>query len=83
MADHVREVHGGNWTKDKPWEDWDFTLNESHRKPLDRQLSEFINIRKAKTLGSIIIDGKETKISKELYNTKDEWFSHVNSWDTI
>ena len=64
MADHIQEVHGGIWSKDKPWEDWKFDLGEIYRKPLNRQLGEFLAIRRAKTLGTTILDGKEVNISK-------------------
>ena len=35
-----------------------------------------INIRKAKKCGKAKIGDKEIKISKEVFNTKEEWYSH-------
>ena len=83
MADHIKEVHGGMHNGKEPWEDWLWSLNGSYRKALDRQLSEFSAIRRVKTQGVVQLNGKETKISKELFNSKEEWFSHVGQWDIV
>ena len=53
------------------------------RKPLARQIGEFLNIRKAKVLGKTRIKGKEVEVKQEVYNTKEEWFSHCTLWDTV
>ena len=83
MADHIQEAHRGQWTKEAPWEDWDFSISGSYRKPLSRQLAEFLNIRKAKTRGTTQFQGKEVTIKKEVFNTKEEWFSHISHWDVV
>ena len=65
-----------------PWKDWEFSINGSYRKPLTRQLSEFSEIRKAKSRGIANFNGKEIKVSK-LFNSKEEWFSHISHWDVV
>ena len=59
------------------------SVTGSHRKPLDRQVSEFIGIRKAKTSGKAKVEGKEMKLAKEVFNSKEEWFSHSSQWDVV
>ena len=81
MADDIQEVHGGMHNENEPWEDWLWSLNGSYRK--DRQLSEFSAIRRLKTQGVAQINGKEIEISKEVFNSKEEWFSHVGQWDVV
>ena len=61
MADHIQEAHNGVWTEAAPWEDWEFSLNGTHRKPLNRQISEFSAIRRAKTQGVALFNGKKLK----------------------
>ena len=83
MADHIKEVHRGMYNEKEPWEDWLWSLNGSYRKALDKQLSLYSVIRIVKTQGVVQLNGKETKISKELFNSKEEWFSHVGQWDIV
>ena len=61
------------WTEAAPWEDWEFSLNGTHRKPLNRQISEFSAIRRAKTQGVALFNGKKIEVKKEVFNSKDEW----------
>ena len=44
--------------------------------PINRQVKEMINIRKVKKSGKAKIGEKEIKISKEIFITKVEWYSH-------
>ena len=83
MADHIQEAHGGRWSEESPWEDWQFSVAEVYKKPLNRQIAEFSAIRKAKTMGIAKFGGKEIKVSQEVFNSKEEWFSHISHWDTI
>ena len=83
MADHIQEAHNGVWNEAAPWEDWEFSLNGTHRKPLNRQISEFSAIRRAKTQGVALFNGKKIEVKKEVFNSKDEWFSHISHWDVI
>ena len=83
MADHIQEVHEGEWNLETPWKDWEFSINKSFKKPLTRQLSEFSAIRKAKCKGLADFNGKEINISKSIFNTKEEWFSHISHWDVV
>ena len=45
------------------------------RKPLARQVGEFLNIRKAKVLGTTRMKGKEVEVQREVYNNKDEFLN--------
>ena len=83
MADHIQEVHGGAWNREKPWEEWDFSLSGGYKKPLERQLSEFSAIRRAKTQGKAKFNGKDLEVDTVIHNTKDEWFSHTSHWDVV
>ena len=50
--------HNRERTEVALWEDWEFSLNGTHRKPLNRQISEFSAIRRAKTQGVALFNGK-------------------------
>ena len=77
MADNIQEAHNGVWAEAAPWEDLEFSLTSTHRKPLNRQISEFSAIRRAKTQGVALFNGKKIEVKKEVFNSKDEWFSHI------
>ena len=51
--------------------DWNFELESTFQRPLNRQLNEVVRIRRAR-IGGILVE-----VSKDLYNTKNEWHSHV------
>ena len=74
MVKFLSPFQGYNITN--PIEDWVTTICGTHRKPINRQVKEIINIRKAKKCGKAKIGEKEIKISKEVFNTKEEWYSH-------
>ena len=67
----------------KPEHDWLVTLRGTNRKPLDRQVTEYIEIRKVKTKGQAYIQGKDRDVSKDIFNSKEEWFSHTSQWDSV
>ena len=83
MAQHIKDAHGGIYTVANPGADWPAGIGGQHRKPLNRQVSEYVKIREAKTTGMAIIGGRETAISRELFNSKEEWYSHTSQWDTV
>ena len=83
MADHIQEAHQGKWDSHKPWEEWEFSVSGGYKKPLERQVSEFAAIRRAKTVGKAHFNGKEVEVETTIYNTKDEWFSHTSQWDVV
>ena len=83
MAEHVRTVHDGVWNRENPIEDWLFEVGDSFKKPLARQVDEFRRIRMAKGEGVAVLGGKMTNVSKEIYNSKDEWYSHSTQWDSV
>ena len=83
MGDHVVEVHNGDWNQEHPWEDWNFDVESKFQRPLERQINEGIRIRRAKLLKKARIGGKMTDVSGELFNSKDEWNSHVTEWDIV
>ena len=83
MGEHVREAHGGSWNKESPHEEWEFSLEGNFRKPLDREVNEFIRIRRAKCSGQARIQGERTKVAREVFNSKEEWYSHVSQWDIV
>ena len=57
--------------------DWNFELESTFQRPLNRQLNEVVRIRRAR-IGGILVE-----VSKDLYNTKNEWHSHVTEWDLV
>ena len=78
MYNRIQESHSGEYNQEDPGADWKVTLKDTFRKPLERQISEFIGIRKAKTLGQGRVGSKEMKISTDVFNTKEEWYSHTS-----
>ena len=70
-----RNVSGGN--------NWLVTLKGTKRKPLDRQVTEYIDIRKVKTSNKAFILGKDRYVSADIFNSKEEWFSHRSQWDIV
>ena len=83
MADHLRETHNGIFDRNNPGSNWLVTLRGNNRKPLDRQVTEYIEIRKAKTKGKAFIRGKDRDVSTDVFNSKEEWYSHTNQWDVV
>ena len=83
MASHIREAHQGQYTMDDPGHDWVASVGGDHTKPLERQVKESIRIRKAKINGRATLQGKEIEVDKEVFNTKEEWYSHTSMWDTV
>ena len=83
FREHVREAHGGSWNKESPHEDWEFSLEGNFTKPLDREVNEFIRIRRAKCSGQARIQGERTKVAREVFNSKEEWYSHVSQRDIV
>ena len=83
MADHLRETHNGIFDRNNPGSNWLVTLRGNKRKPLDRQVTEYIEIRKAKTKGKAFIRGKDRDVSTDVLNSKEEWYSHTNQWDVV
>ena len=83
MAEHLREKHNGDYNSNDPRLDWIVTLRGTNRKPLDRQVTEFIDIRKVKTRGKVSILGKDREVSRDVFNSKEEWYSHTSQWDTV
>ena len=83
MAEHLREAHNGIFNSNNPVQDWLVTLRGTHRKPLDRQVTEFIDIRKVRTRGKAAILGKDREVSREIFNSKEEWYSHTSQWGTV
>ena len=83
MGDHVMEVHNGEWNQEQPWKDWNFCVESKFQRPLERQINEGIRIKRAKLLKKARIGGRMTDVSGELFNSKDEWNSHVTEWDIV
>ena len=83
MAEHLRESHNGIFDSVNPGKNWLVTLKGTKRKPLDRQVTEYIDIRKVKTSNKAFILGKDRYVSAEIFNSKDEWFSHTSQWDIV
>ena len=52
---------GGIYNIKNPIEDWVTTISGTHRKPINRQVKEMINIRKVKKSGKAKIGGKRNK----------------------
>ena len=83
MADHSRLVHNGSWNKERPQDDYKFQLSGTYQKPLERQVGEFVAIRMAKATGQAWIGGKLSKVTRTVHNTKEEWWSHIGTWDCV
>ena len=83
MAEHLRESHNGIFDSVNHGKNWLVTLKGTKRKPLDRQVTEFIDIRKVKTSNKAFILGKDRYVSADIFNSKDEWFSHTSQWDIV
>ena len=83
MAEHLRETHNGIFNSNSPGSNWLVTLKGTKRKPLDRQVTEYIDIRKVKTSSKAFILGKDRNVSAEIFNSKEEWYSHTSQWDIV
>ena len=83
MFNHLKEAHNGEYNERDLGADWRATLTGNFRKPLDRQVSEFIGIRRARVLGQGRVGTKDIEVDKTVFNTKDEWFSHSSQWDVV
>ena len=83
MAKHVREEHEGSYTEREPVSDWIVTVDGSHKKPLNRQVKESINIKKVRGGVQLRVLNSKVTVSKEIFNSKDEFFSHTNEWDGV
>ena len=83
MASHIREEHQGVYSKDDLGQDWVASLGGQHQKPLERQVTESIQIRKTKISSLVMVGGKETRVQKEVFNSKEEWYSHTNMWNSV
>ena len=83
MAKHLVEDHNGEYQVDNPLNDWIVTIDGVHRKALNRQVKESINIKKAKGGIPIKVGTKKITVSKEVFNTKEEFYSHTNEWDSL
>ena len=64
IASHIREAHGGHHDSANPGMDWVASLGKQHLKPLERQVQESINIKKAKLQGLALVKGKEVKVDR-------------------
>ena len=75
MADHSRNVHNSVISLDFT-EDYEFTITGRFKKPLHRQVVEYLNITRAEQEGKVKINHKITwKVKKELMNRQDENWS--------
>ena len=83
MYKHIQETHDGIYNHTDIGADWKVTLCNRYRKPLERQIGEFIGIRRAKVLGQGKVGNKLIEVSKEVFNAKKEWFSHTSQWDAV
>ena len=83
MFNHIQETHSGVCNRQNPGADWKTTLCETFRKPLERQVSEFLGIRRAKTFGQGRVGREIREVNNEVFNTKEEWYSHTSQWDVV
>ena len=83
MACHVVEDHDRVYNEGNPVNDWIVTIDGIHRKPLNRQVKESINIKKVKAGVPIKVGERRMTVSKNIFNSKEEYFSHTNEWDGI
>jgi hypothetical protein len=73
MADHCLAVHAGREAA------FEFHTTGAHRKPLYRQLDEYVRIQEAEERGVVITRGKEDNWKvKNLWNRKHEWWGVRN-----
>ena len=83
MACHVVEDHDRVYNEGNPVNDWIVTIDGIHRKPLNRQVKESINIKKVKAGVPIKVGERKMTVSKNIFNSKEEYFSHTNEWDGV
>jgi hypothetical protein len=73
MADHCLAVHGGREAR------FEFHTTGAHRKPLYRQLDEYVRIQTAEEKGTLATRGKEDDWKvKKIWNRKHEWWGVRN-----
>ena len=83
MFGHIQDAHNGECNRQDVGADWKVTLGNSYRKPLERQVGEYIGIRKAKTTGRGRVGNRDIEIDNQVFNSKEEWYSHTSQWDTV
>ena len=73
MADHCLAEHGGREVS------FEFHTTGAHKKPLYRQLDEYVRIQEAEERGLVITRGKEDNWKvRRLWNRKHEWWGIRN-----
>ena len=83
MARHVVEDHAGAYDIGNPVSEWIVSIDGAHRKPLNRQVKESINIKKARDGVQLKVLNRKVTVAKDVFNSKDEFFSHTNEWDSV
>ena len=83
MHNHILETHNGEHNSQDIGADWKVTLCNNYRKPLERQVGEYIGICRAKTAGRGRVGNRDIEVSSQVFNTKEEWYSHSSQWDVV
>ena len=83
MHNHILDTHNGEYNSQDIGADWKVTLCNNYRKPLERQVGEYIGIRRAKTAGRGRVGNRDIEVSNQVFNTKEEWYSHTSQWDVV
>ena len=61
----------------------DSIIDRAHRNPLNRQIKESINIKKSRGGVQLKVLNRKVTVAKDVFNSKDEFFSHTNEWDSV
>ena len=77
MADHSRECHGATISAD-PIDDYEFTVTGTFRKPLPRQVDEYLRIERAERSRKVKVGKEEWKVKLPLMNRKHGYWAPRN-----
>ena len=77
MADHTRECHNAT-ISDNPIDNYEFTITSTFRKPLPRQVDEYLRIKRAERSKRVKLGKKEWRVKLPLLNQKHEYWAPRN-----
>ena len=82
MADHTRNTHKSIISND-PTSDYEFVTVATFRKPLQRQVDEYLRMERVKRSKKMRVGNEEWRVELPLLNRKDEYWAPRNTTYTF
>ena len=77
MADHTRECHNAT-ISENPRDDYEFTIASTFKKPLPRQVDEYLRIERAERCRRVKLGKEVWRVKLPLLNRKHEYWAPRN-----